>query len=504
MPWHDQAEGRGRGMDTRRKVPGRDVRSKQRDASPRVEALEGRALMAAGGSITDIATLPAGLSAGPITVGADANLWFAEVGNSGGPALGKVSGMGTRAEIPLPAGDAGYSITSVAADAAGNVWYALNSSSSSAAGGPAGKVGKVAPGGAITEYALPNPSETPGAMTIGLDGLPYVSVSGGNAPAIDRVNADGSMTEFPVSGAKGAVTWLTLGPGGNLWFVDGQKIGKMTMTGTVTEYPISPPPGSTATVDLSNAQLTVGRDGNIWFLGLGGISKITPTGTVTTIGSAGSTVTSLSAGPDGNLWVALNPPAGSQLAEVPGEVVIRLTPDGQITPLSDHVDTGNNVVRMAYSPGSLWLDEGGTTLSRVNVSSVPSITPAQITPTTPRAVSTNAKKLLAGPLVSFTANYPGALATDFTASVNYGDGYTANGAVVPDVAGGFDVLGYELYTLPVGTSVKATVDVTGPGGIVTEVYGVVTIAGPVTKAKAPAKVAHPKGPVAQAVKVKKT
>lgn len=477
--------------------------------------------MAAGGTIGNVATLPAGFTAGPMVVATDANLWFAEAGRAGGPALGKVSASGVRAEVPLPATDAGYAITAVAADPAGGVWYALADSGTQTGGG-SGKVGKVNPDGSVTEYPL---TMQPGAVTVGADGHPYVSIGQGGLSEIARVNGDGSLSLFPVAGAAQPVSWLTKGPDGNLWFVDGPKIGKMTPAGVVTEYPVAAPQGSTTPVDLTDAQLSASADGNLWFLGAGGISKITTAGTVTTIGAAGSQVTALAAGPDGNVWVALVPPAGSRLALVPGEAVVRLTPDGQITPLPDHV-TGGTVERMAGGSGALWLDAGGAALSRINVGAVATITPAMITPTTPHPVTTDARKTLAGPIVSFTANYPGALASDFTATIGYGDGFKGTGAVVSDSNGGFNVLGYNTYTLPAGTKVKVKVDVSAHG-VVTEIYGVVVIASPPAApagkghaahaiphtparpvhpkapVKHPSAVAHPKAPVGHKVVVKK-
>src|SRR5579871_1405222 len=49
----------------------------------------------------------------------------------------------------------------------------------------------------------------------------------------------GKITEFPVSSGKNLQA-ITVGPDGNLWFTDsnGNQIGRMTPSGTVTLYPI--------------------------------------------------------------------------------------------------------------------------------------------------------------------------------------------------------------------------------------------------------------------------
>jgi streptogramin lyase len=53
---------------------------------------------------------------------------------------------------------------------------------------------------------------------------------------------------------------IVAGPDGALWFDAGSVIGRMTLTGEVTQYPV--PNSSTAPADVG---ITVGSDGNIWF-----------------------------------------------------------------------------------------------------------------------------------------------------------------------------------------------------------------------------------------------
>ncbi len=411
-----------------------------------VESLEGRALMASGGSITDIATLPSTLTVGPM-VASQTALWFSELGQPGGPALGKLSANGIRSDLLLPADDAGGTITGVAADTTGDVWYAVSIPGQS----PAGRVGEVTTNGTITELPLASAKETPGSVAIGPDGNLYVAVTGGpKGPSLEQISPTGATRDFPVTGASGMVTWLTKGPDGSLWFVDGQKIGKLTASGATVEFPMPAPQGGGA-IDLSNAQLTVGSDGNVWFLGLGGISKITPSGAVTTIATTGAEVTALSSGGDGNLWVALVPPVNSDLGQTPGEIVMRLSTNGQTYALPDHVDTPD-VTQIVPGNAAIWLNGGGRTLSWVNLVGVPTVSPQTITTlTTPVSrLPRIAAKVLNGAIVQFAANYPDAEATDFTASINYGDGYTGTGTVIPDANGNFDVVGYDVYKLPAG------------------------------------------------------
>jgi hypothetical protein len=94
---------------------------------------------------------------------------------------------------------------------------------------------------------------------------------------------------------------ITAGPDGNLWVTEfsGQRIGKITPAGTITEYPIP-------TVASYPWGITAGPDGNLWFTESNGnnIGKITPGGTITEypIPTGGSYPVYITAGPDGNLW----------------------------------------------------------------------------------------------------------------------------------------------------------------------------------------------------------
>jgi hypothetical protein len=65
------------------------------------------------------------------------------------------------------------------------------------------------------------------------------------------------ITEFPITAGAGA-TFATAGPDGNVWFAElaGNRIGRVTPAGTVTEFPLPVP--QSAPLDI-----TVGPDGNI-------------------------------------------------------------------------------------------------------------------------------------------------------------------------------------------------------------------------------------------------
>jgi virginiamycin B lyase len=95
----------------------------------------------------------------------------------------------------------------------------------------------------------------------------------------------GVITEFPIPTAGSYPSLIVAGPDGNLWFTElhGNKIGRITTSGVITEFPV--------TTSFPDG-ITVGPDGNLWFalegfrpdlhLGAGAsIGRITTAGVVT-------------------------------------------------------------------------------------------------------------------------------------------------------------------------------------------------------------------------------
>jgi streptogramin lyase len=73
--------------------------------------------------------------------------------------------------------------------------------------------------------------------------------------------AAGTIQEFSVPTTNGFPSEITAGPDGNIWFTEfyGDKIGRITPSGTVTEFPI--PTARSNPPDY----ITSGPDGNLWF-----------------------------------------------------------------------------------------------------------------------------------------------------------------------------------------------------------------------------------------------
>src|ERR1035438_8811512 len=89
----------------------------------------------------------------------------------------------------------------------------------------------------ITEYTMPTAGSNPWGIAAGPDGALWFTESVGK---IGRITTSGTITEYTVPTAV-SLGDITAGPDGALWFTDfgGNKIGRITTSGTITnEYPI--------------------------------------------------------------------------------------------------------------------------------------------------------------------------------------------------------------------------------------------------------------------------
>lgn len=153
----------------------------------------------------------------------------------------------------------------------------------------------------MTEYpANLLPDVALSGITAGPDGALWFGSSSG----VSRIATNGAVTDF----GGGGVNAITTGPDGALWFTQSPAlgIGRMTTSGRVTIYPI---PDSQGAFSPALSGITTGSDGNLWFTDSfhHTIGRITPAGTITQfpvpsqvreLGTLGNIVS----GPDGALW----------------------------------------------------------------------------------------------------------------------------------------------------------------------------------------------------------
>lgn len=185
-----------------------------------------------------------------------------------------------------------------------NLWFSLKYDN---------QIGKVTPTGKVT---ITNLLDQNSLMDIGIasgsDGAIWYTLGNGSStysPRIGRITTKGVQTVY--DSATAAPYDITAGPGGNLWFTDSyDKIGRITTSGTITEFPSKEGRAS------SPYRITAGPDGNLWFtnsIAFGGnvaprIGKMTPTGQLTfyTLPKTDGPANAITVGPDGALWFTLD------------------------------------------------------------------------------------------------------------------------------------------------------------------------------------------------------
>jgi virginiamycin B lyase len=171
----------------------------------------------------------------------------------------------------------------------------------------------------VTEFKLPIAHAKPGSIEEGPDGAMWFAVSTGyntgTAPIewlIARVTPAGKFTYFklPPNSTGGGVDALTAGPDGAMWFLTREAIGRITMSGEVTEFPHERVWGP---FENSLGSMVVGPDGNLWFVGAtpgvvpaAAIDRITTSGQVTEIpfSTQESGPGAIAWGPDVDVWFA--------------------------------------------------------------------------------------------------------------------------------------------------------------------------------------------------------
>src|SRR5207244_3742591 len=147
-------------------------------------------------------------------------------------------------------------------------------------------------------FYLPRCCTFPWGITAGPDGNIWFTEndpSPGTGNNIGRLTPTGTLTEFPIPTGQSCPEGITDGPDGNLWFVETCKdqIGRVTPTGGFTEFRVPQ-------IEAFLLDIATGPDGNLWFTENYGnkIGRITPDGVVTEFYAAGSLPAGITAGPD--------------------------------------------------------------------------------------------------------------------------------------------------------------------------------------------------------------
>jgi streptogramin lyase len=411
------------------------------------------------GAVTEYAGLFPGIEYEPsIVSGPDGNLWFT------GAFADNIGRMTTAAAVT---GNFVLSTGAVSgfntAGPDGNLWFTMST--------PANGVGKMTPEGVVTTYPLLTADAQPTGITAGPDGNLWFLET--NARKIAKVTTSGAITEY----AAGGYPWFGIitGPDGNLWFpyINARScacsaIGRITTSGTISVFPTTTP--SSVPMDVA-----VGSDGNIWFTE-NAVSKI---GKMSTAGVAlaeyptktnPSSLSAITSGPDGNLWFLENTAYGA---------VGKITTSGVVTEYKAQMQNFQNGI-VSGSDGAIWYAQGyPNAVGRVTTKGVVSTVPLTTLNALGNSITAGpdhkiwVAESIAGALgrlsaiggtgdtftathgVQFSGNVarfvdgtPTATASNFTATINWGDGAksTSTGTITGNAGGPFTVSGSHTYS----------------------------------------------------------
>ena len=302
-----------------------------------------------------------------ITSGPDGNLWITE---STTHTIGRITPTGAVTHFPVDVPPDKFSVlNSITAGPDGNLWFTDQFID---------RIGRMTTSGAVTFFTIPQHPISPGVdhpglqageITSGPDGNLWFTESVGNE--VVRLTTSGQFTGFPLpidpladpkdNPDLAFPVGITAGPDGNLWFAEtrfgaphvGNKIGRITTSGAITEFPIPTPnsfPGG----------ITAGPDGNVWFTEQGAdvfdpdapkvdkIGRVTPGGLIVEFPAPpGSNPADIATGADGNLW----------FTERSLSRVGRMTPSGVVTDFATPTQPSIPRGITAGPDGRIWFTE---------------------------------------------------------------------------------------------------------------------------------------------------
>ena len=284
-----------------------------------------------------------------MVAGADGNIWF---GDAGQGKVGFITPTGAITEFDLPTDVGGPMRMAVGPDR--NLWI-----TTIVPGPHQDWILRMSPKGAVTRFQV---TGRPEGITAGPDGnLWFTEVA---ADRIGRMTPGGVLTEFRLPGTDRAPRGIVTGPDGNLWFVESHfnhsAIGRITTKGAVTEYSL----GGSSTDQLQPTEIVAAPDGNLWFnqthpsAPQGEVGRITTSGAVTIFPfPAGGRPLGMAVGVDGNVWVA----------DGGGNAVVRVSPSGVMRPFAlprrdsqpSEITEGKN--------GRMWFTEGGGRIGSIGL-----------------------------------------------------------------------------------------------------------------------------------------
>lgn len=199
--------------------------------------------------------------------------------------------------------------------------------------------------GAVTEQSDASLAQSTfaGFLAAGPDGNVWFSgknYGASNARVVGKVTLAGEVTEYPVPEGTDSIT---TGADGNVWFAEADGIGRITPGGDVISFKLEEGTGAPQA-------LAAGQDGNVWFVTANpaAVGRILPSGSVTMFPLAGeSHPSAITPGPTGDLWFT-EPRVGR---------VGRITVAGEVSGFTLPDSAKPNSIVLA-SDGNLWFSDG--------------------------------------------------------------------------------------------------------------------------------------------------
>lgn len=289
--------------------------------------------------------LPAGVNAESIAAGPEGDMWFTEVPNK---AIGRITPGGAMTEFPGLKSEA-YEI---ALGLEGDMWFTEPG---------ARTIGRITPGGEIKEFSE-GLNEHPVDIARGPEGYMWFTTS----HTVGRITPAGQITEFK-KGIFGNPGSIAVGADGNLWFtVEGAEpaIDRVTPAGEVTEFPI-------ADTWIEPLAITQAADGSVAFTASGEnpgeeweylIGVVKPSGEMY-FTQLGAVPAGIATGPEGDLWFAGEgdePGKPSAIGRVDGNVKPEELPDEHAHDFTSGLEEEFNPEFIASGPeGSMWFTNRG-------------------------------------------------------------------------------------------------------------------------------------------------
>jgi len=131
---------------------------------------------------------------------------------------------------------------------------------------------KKARAGEIKEFDLPRPNSGPGDITTGADGaLWFIELNGTidgrvvNGNRVGRITVAGEITELAIPSATGSPTNVAVGPDRNVWYTKGAALGRVTPQGEITEFPLAPNARAVGLTAGSDRQPPARLTNRLWY-----------------------------------------------------------------------------------------------------------------------------------------------------------------------------------------------------------------------------------------------